>query len=66
MKIHEYQARKILQDHEVEVPMAEVASSPEQAKRIAEEIGGGLWAVKAQVHAGGRMSDLSVRCGQGE
>lgn len=54
MKIHEYQARKILQDHEVEVPMAEVASSPEQAKRIAEEIGGGLWAVKAQVHAGGR------------
>lgn len=54
MKIHEHQARKILQNFGVEVPMAEVASSPEQAKQIASEIGGDVWAVKAQIHAGGR------------
>lgn len=54
MKIHEYQARNILQEHDVPVPVAEVASSQEEAKKIAEEIGGKVWAVKAQVHAGGR------------
>lgn len=54
MKIHEYQARRILQNFDVPVPVAEVASSAEEAEQIAKEIGGRVWAVKAQVHAGGR------------
>ena len=40
MKIHEYQARQILKNFDVPVPVAEVASSPEEARKIAEEIGG--------------------------
>lgn len=54
MKIHEYQARQILKNFDVPVPVAEVASSPEEARKIAEEIGGKIWAVKSQIHAGGR------------
>lgn len=54
MKIHEYQARQILKNFDVPVPVAEVASSPEEARKIAEEIGGKVWAVKSQIHAGGR------------
>lgn len=61
MKIHEYQARNILQAHDVPVPVAEVASSPRRAQEIAEEIGGKVWAVKAQVHAGGRGKAGGVR-----
>ena len=38
MKIHEYQARQILKNFDVPVPVAEVASSPEEARKIAEEI----------------------------
>ena len=43
MKIHEYQARQILKNFDVPVPVAEVASSPEEARKIAEEIGGKIW-----------------------
>lgn len=48
MKIHEYQARQILKNFDVPVPVAEVASSPEEARKIAEEIGGKVWAVKSR------------------
>ena len=54
MKIHEYQAKKIFSDFNIPVPKGAVAHSPEQARQIAQEIGGGRWVVKAQVHAGGR------------
>ncbi len=53
MKIHEYQAKKILKGFGVEVPQGEVAHSPLEVKRIAEKIGGKC-VVKAQIHAGGR------------
>jgi len=53
MNIHEYQAREILESYGVVVPRAEVASTPEEAKKIAEGFGGRA-VVKAQVHAGGR------------
>jgi succinyl-CoA synthetase beta subunit len=53
MKIHEYQAKEILAEYGVPVPQGEVATTPEEAKVIAERLGGTV-AIKAQVHVGGR------------
>ncbi|MCD8339149.1 MAG: ADP-forming succinate--CoA ligase subunit beta [Burkholderiales bacterium] len=61
MKIHEYQARQILKSFGVPVPAGDVAISAPQAQKIAQEIGGNVWAVKAQVHAGGRGKAGGVR-----
>lgn len=61
MKIHEYQAREILQDFDVPIPAGKVAETPSQAREIAEELGGNVWAVKAQVHAGGRGKGGGVK-----
>ena len=53
MKIHEYQAKEILSKGGVPVPTGRVAKTPQEARQIAEELGGSC-VVKAQVHAGGR------------
>ena len=53
MKIHEYQAKNILNDGGVPIPRGEVSRSSSEAKNIAERIGG-VTVVKAQIHAGGR------------
>ena len=53
MNIHEYQAREILRAHGVPVPPGEIATTAEEAERIAAQYGG-MVVVKAQVHAGGR------------
>ncbi|HWG75916.1 MAG TPA: ADP-forming succinate--CoA ligase subunit beta [Steroidobacteraceae bacterium] len=54
MNLHEYQAKLLLADYGVPIPEGRVASSPEEAVTAAEALGGNLWVVKAQVHAGGR------------
>jgi len=55
VNLHEYQARDILRRHGVPVPPGEVAETPDQARAIAQRLGGGgRVVVKAQVHAGGR------------
>ena len=54
MKIHEYQAKEILKKFGVAVPKGRVAFTPEEAVEVAKEIGGNVWVVKAQIHAGGR------------
>jgi len=54
MKIHEYQAKEILKKFGVAVPRGRVAFTPEEAVEVAKEIGGDLWVIKAQIHAGGR------------
>ncbi|HID30593.1 MAG TPA: succinate--CoA ligase subunit beta, partial [Desulfobacterales bacterium] len=54
MKIHEYQAKEIFSQFKIPVPRGSVAHDAEEARRIAEEIGGARWVVKAQIHAGGR------------
>src|SRR4030042_926974 len=54
MKIHEYQAKEILKSYGVPVPRGRVAETPEEAGRIAQEIGTETIVVKAQIHAGGR------------
>ena len=53
MKVHEYQAKRILADGGVPVPRGGPATSPDEARSVAEELGGRA-VVKAQVHAGGR------------
>jgi succinyl-CoA synthetase beta subunit len=53
MNIHEYQARQILESYGISVPRAGDASTPEEARQLAVELGGRV-VVKAQVHAGGR------------
>lgn len=61
MKIHEYQAKEILRKFNVPVPKGKVAFSPEEAVDAAKEIGGELWVVKAQIHAGGRGKGGGVK-----
>lgn len=54
MKIHEYQAKKLLQEYGIPIPRGQIAKTPEGAAQVAEKIGGGPYVLKAQVHAGGR------------
>jgi len=53
VNLHEYQARDILRRHGIPVPPGEVATTPAEARAIADRLGGKV-VVKAQVHAGGR------------
>ncbi|MDE2219737.1 MAG: ADP-forming succinate--CoA ligase subunit beta [Gammaproteobacteria bacterium] len=54
MNLHEYQSKKILASYGVPVPEGLVASNPGEAEDAARALGGSVWVVKAQVHAGGR------------
>ncbi|MDY6935308.1 MAG: ADP-forming succinate--CoA ligase subunit beta [Spirochaetota bacterium] len=54
MNIHEYQAKEILRDYNVPTPRGHVAFTPEEAVENAKKLGGKVWVVKAQIHAGGR------------
>jgi succinyl-CoA synthetase beta subunit len=54
MNIHEYQAKSLLKKFGVAVPRGGIAYTPQEAQRVAEELGGPVWVVKSQIHAGGR------------
>ncbi|MDG1690898.1 MAG: ADP-forming succinate--CoA ligase subunit beta [Alphaproteobacteria bacterium] len=54
MNIHEYQAKQVLKEFGVPVPKGGVAYSVDEAAKVAEDLGGPVWVVKAQIHAGGR------------
>jgi succinyl-CoA synthetase beta subunit len=54
MNIHEYQAKELLRSYRVPTPRGEVVYTSKAAARVAEELGGSRWVVKAQIHAGGR------------
>jgi succinyl-CoA synthetase beta subunit len=54
MNLHEYQAKDVFRNYGITVPAGRVAASPEEAVQAAEALGGTVWVVKAQVHAGGR------------
>ena len=54
MDIHEYQAKEILEGYGVKIAEGGLAYSPEDAVQRAREIGGSVWAVKAQIHSGAR------------
>jgi succinyl-CoA synthetase beta subunit len=61
MNIHEYQAKEILQAAGVHVPRGQLALSGDEAVVAAEKLGGSVWVVKAQIHAGGRGKAGGVR-----
>ena len=54
MNIHEYQAKALLKGYGVTVPRGGVAYTPDEAKKVATDLGGPVWVVKSQIHAGGR------------
>lgn len=54
MNIHEYQGKEILRSYGVAVPNGKVAFSPDEAVKVAKELGSNVTVVKAQIHAGGR------------
>src|SRR5690625_294046 len=54
MNIHEYQAKQIFRSYGVRVPNGKPAFTADEAVEAAKELGGELWVVKAQIHAGGR------------
>ncbi len=54
MNIHEYQAKQIFADYGIPTPRGIVANTIEEAVEAAKELGGNIWVVKAQIHAGGR------------
>jgi succinyl-CoA synthetase beta subunit len=54
MNLHEYQSKRLFADYQIPIPKGIVADSPDKAVAAAEQLGGSLWVVKAQVHAGGR------------
>jgi succinyl-CoA synthetase beta subunit len=54
VNIHEYQAKQIFQKYGVPTPRGIVANTPDEAVKAAQELGGDIWVVKAQIHAGGR------------
>jgi succinyl-CoA synthetase beta subunit len=54
MNIHEYQAKAILREFGVPVPRGVAAFTTADAEKAANELGGPVWVVKAQIHAGGR------------
>jgi succinyl-CoA synthetase beta subunit len=59
MNLHEYQSKQRVAQYAIPTPKREVAGSPEAAMAPAQKLGGSLWVVRTQVHAGGRR--LPVR-----
>jgi succinyl-CoA synthetase beta subunit len=65
MKIHEYQAKQVLARYGVPVPKGRVAATVPAAVAAAKAVGGKLWVVKAQIHAGGRGKGGGVKLSRG-
>jgi len=61
MKIHEYQAKAILRQFAVPVPRGVAVFNPQEAVEAAQKLGGPVWVVKAQIHAGGRGKGGGVK-----
>jgi succinyl-CoA synthetase beta subunit len=61
MKIHEYQAKEVLRQFAVPTPKGSVCFSVDEAEQAAQSLGGSVWVVKAQIHAGGRGKGGGVK-----
>ena len=61
MNIHEYQAKAVLREFGVPTPRGHAAFSVDEAVKAAEDLGGPVWVVKAQIHAGGRGKGGGVK-----
>ena len=64
MNIHEYQAKDVLRRYGVAVLEGKVVTTPDEAEAAAQDLGGGLCVVKAQIHAGGRGKAGGVKLAQ--
>ncbi|MDY0013454.1 MAG: ADP-forming succinate--CoA ligase subunit beta [Rhodocyclaceae bacterium] len=64
MKIHEYQAKELLRKYGVVTPRGVPCFSVDEAVKAAEQLGGKIWVVKAQIHAGGRGKGGGVKLGR--
>jgi succinyl-CoA synthetase beta subunit len=61
MNIHEYQAKELMREFNISVLNGGVATSSEEAVEVAKKLGGNVWVVKAQIHAGGRGKGGGVK-----
>jgi len=61
MKVHEYQGKEILRKYNVALPRGAVAFTVDEAVKAAQDLGGSVWVVKAQIHAGGRGKGGGVK-----
>ena len=64
MNIHEYQAKDVLRKYGVAVLEGKMVTTPDEAEAAAQDLGGGLCVVKAQIHAGGRGKAGGVKLAQ--
>jgi len=61
MNLHEFQAKQLFSRYGIPTPRGQVVTSGTQARQAAEQLGGEVWVVKAQVHSGGRGKAGGVR-----
>jgi succinyl-CoA synthetase beta subunit len=61
MNLHEYQSKQLFARYGIPIPQGRVATTADEAAAAAQELGGGPWVVKAQVHAGGRGKGGGVK-----
>ena len=61
MNLHEFQAKQLFARYDIPTPQGQVVTSGSQARQAAEQLGGDVWVVKAQVHSGGRGKAGGVR-----
>ncbi|MFH2135354.1 MAG: ATP-grasp domain-containing protein, partial [Pseudomonadota bacterium] len=61
MKIHEYQGQEILREFCVPTPRGVACFNTDEAQSAAQQLGGNIWVVKAQIHAGGRGKGGGVK-----
>lgn len=66
MEIHEYQVKKLFAKHGLPILKGAVAYTPDEAVRVASQIGGDLWAVKAQIHDGSKCRGFFVEEAAGD
>jgi succinyl-CoA synthetase beta subunit len=61
MNVHEYQAKDLMRQFNIAVLKGGVANTPAEAVAVAKQLGGSIWVVKAQIHAGGRGKGGGVK-----
>lgn len=61
MNVHEYQAKGLMRQFNISVLKGDIAETPGQAVEVAKKLGGNVWVVKAQIHAGGRGKGGGVK-----
>ena len=61
MNVHEYQAKDLMREFNISVLNGGIAKTPDEAVEVAKKLGGSVWVVKAQIHAGGRGKGGGVK-----